>query len=163
MPFTPYHAGPSGLIALLFRRWLDIPVFLLVNVAVDIEVLVMMAIGTGWRIHMYGHTFLGGAAAGILTALVLYPVRHKLGRIMGFLKLPYRKSFRRMAVSGILGAWLHAILDAPYNWDVFIFWPSRARPLIRLAERAEIVMLCEICLLLAAVVYAIILFRTAKT
>jgi hypothetical protein len=37
MPFTPCHFGPSACIALPLNRWIDLPVFLLANVAIDIE------------------------------------------------------------------------------------------------------------------------------
>jgi len=48
MPFTPYHFGPSGFWGLAFRKWLDLPVFVLANVIVDIEVLVIWFFGLGW-------------------------------------------------------------------------------------------------------------------
>ena len=39
MPFTPYHVGPSGFVGLVFGKWIDLPVFVLANVIVDVEVL----------------------------------------------------------------------------------------------------------------------------
>ncbi len=39
MPFTPYHFGPSGFVGLVFGKWIDLPVFVLANVIVDVEVL----------------------------------------------------------------------------------------------------------------------------
>ena len=41
MPFTPYHFGPSGFVGLVFGKWIDLPVFVLANVIVDVEVLVV--------------------------------------------------------------------------------------------------------------------------
>ena len=39
MPVTPYHFGPNGLVGLLFKRWIDLPVVVLANVVIDMEVL----------------------------------------------------------------------------------------------------------------------------
>ncbi|MHC4299546.1 MAG: hypothetical protein ACYS7Y_19890 [Planctomycetota bacterium] len=36
MPFTPYHFGPSGCVGLILRKWIDVPVFVLTNVIIDI-------------------------------------------------------------------------------------------------------------------------------
>ena len=47
MPFTPYHFGPSGFAGLLFRRWVNVPVFIAANVLIDIEVLADRAIEKG--------------------------------------------------------------------------------------------------------------------
>ncbi|MHC4641289.1 MAG: hypothetical protein ACYS32_06565, partial [Planctomycetota bacterium] len=75
MPFTPYHFGPSGLIGLALRKWIDIPVFVLANVIVDIEVLIMVLLDVRYPIHRYTHTLLLGAAAGIIWALAAWPLR----------------------------------------------------------------------------------------
>ena len=42
MPFTPYHFGPHGCVGLVLKRYLDLPVFMLANVAVDLEPLAVM-------------------------------------------------------------------------------------------------------------------------
>ncbi len=44
MPFTPFHFGPSAVIALPLNRYIDIPTFLLANIAVDIEPI-------GWKFY----------------------------------------------------------------------------------------------------------------
>ena len=36
MPFTPYHFGSSGFVGLAFRKWLDVPIFVLANVIVGV-------------------------------------------------------------------------------------------------------------------------------
>lgn len=75
MPFTAYHFGPAGFFALLFKRWVDLPVFLLANIAIDIEVGIIMMFNLGtWR-HRYSHTFIGGILVGILLAVAAYPMR----------------------------------------------------------------------------------------
>ena len=78
MPITPYHFGPSGFVGLALRKWLDIPVFVLANVVVDIEVLVIRLLGLGWPAHRYSHTLLIGAVVGAIWGVAAYPLRHFL-------------------------------------------------------------------------------------
>ena len=82
MPFTPYHFGPSGFVGLVFRKWIDVPVFVLANVIVDIEVLVIMLFNLGWPRHRYCHTLLIGAAVGALWGVAAYPLRNLFKKIV---------------------------------------------------------------------------------
>jgi membrane-bound metal-dependent hydrolase YbcI (DUF457 family) len=147
MPVTPYHFGPSGFVALIFRKWLDIPVFILANIVIDVEVLV-----TGG--HRYAHTLLLGAVSGVLWGIAAYPLRHFFGKIMQILRLPYQAGFWKMVVSGVLGIWLHVVIDAIYHPDVRIFWPSRATPLWRLISQEQVKIACIGFLVAAVVLYA---------
>src|SRR4030042_3582757 len=153
MPFTPYHFGPSGFLGLAFRKWVDVPVFVLANVIVDIEVLVIKLLGVEWP-HRYVHTLLLGAIAGALWGIAAYPLRHLFEKIMQMLRIPYQTSLRKMVVSGVLGVWLHVLIDGIYHWDVRIFWPSKAKPLWRLISQEQVKMVCIGFLVAAAVVYA---------
>jgi len=115
MPVTPYHFGPSGLIGLAFRKRLDLPVFVLANVAVDVEVLLH---------HRYGHTLLVGALVGMVWGLAAYPLRGRFQKVMAALRLPYQTGLIKMIVSGILGAWCHVLIDGAYHINAKVFWPS---------------------------------------
>jgi membrane-bound metal-dependent hydrolase YbcI (DUF457 family) len=151
MPFTPYHFGPSGFIGLTFRKWIDLPVFVLVNVIVDLEVLVINILGFGWPFHRYFHTLLIGAAAGILWALAAWPLRNIFKMIMQILRIPYKPNLWKMLVSGVLGMWLHVVIDSIYHWDVHVFWPDKGRPLYRLITRQQLEALC-LAFFIAAIV-----------
>jgi len=135
MPFTPYHFGPSGFIGLVFRRWLDIPVFVLANVVVDIEVLVVMLFNLGWPRHRYCHTFLIGAAVGALWGLAAWPLRNLFKKLMKLLHIPYKTSLLKMVISGILGLWLHILIDGAYHFDVKILWPNETISLWKMIHR----------------------------
>lgn len=162
MPFTPYHFGPSGFIGLIFRKWLDIPVFVLANVIVDLEVLVITGFGLGWPIHRYIHTLLIGAAAGVVWATVAWPLRNLFKTIMQTLRIPYQTSFLKMLVSGVLGVWLHVVIDSIYHWDVRMFWPSKAKPLYKLAIRQHLHTICEVFLIAAIVLYILTVILSLK-
>lgn len=156
MPFTPYHFGPSGLLGLLFKKWLDIPVFILANVIIDIEVLIIRMLGLEWPYHRYCHTLLFGAALGILWGTAAYPLRNFFGKIMRAIRLPYQTGFWKMVVSGVLGVWFHVVIDSIYHWDVLMLWPRKARPWLKLLSDGQLKAVCIACFLAALVLYAFI-------
>jgi membrane-bound metal-dependent hydrolase YbcI (DUF457 family) len=168
MPITPYHFGPSGFIALAFRRWIDVPVFVLANVVVDIEVLVIRILHLGRPVHSYCHTFLIGAVVGVAWGLAAHPLRGVFKRLMDLIRIPYRTGLLKMLISGILGVWLHVLIDGVYHYDVRLFWPSKSISLWRTTQRRlgkeQIETLCLCFLLAAAVLYvfAVISFLREK-
>lgn len=158
MPVTPYHFGPSGFVGLVFRKWLDIPVFMLANVAVDVEVLIY----SSWPIHRHAHTLLIGAVVGILLGIVAYPLRHLFKIVMRFLFLEYKTTFLKMVISGILGVWLHVLIDALYHWDVRIFWPSKVRPFIGLLTQQQVKYISLAFFVPAVILYIFIVVSNLK-
>ncbi len=153
MPFTPYHFGPSGFIGLTLRKWIDVPVFVLANVIVDLEVLVVRLLGAGQPTHRYAHTLLLGTAVGIIWAVAAYPLRNLFKRLMQTLRIPYKPKFWKMLISGVLGVWLHVVIDAIYHPDVRLFWPGKARPLYALITRQQIQTLCLVFFIAAVVLW----------
>lgn len=108
------------------------PVFVLVNVVVDIEVIVIILLGLGDPVHRYAHTLLGGTVLGILCGLFSQPMRPLFSRWMQLLRLPYKTSLVKAVLTGILGIWLHVFIDALYHRDVRLGWPTDAIPLWRI-------------------------------
>jgi membrane-bound metal-dependent hydrolase YbcI (DUF457 family) len=162
VPFTPYHFGPSGFIGLALRKYIDIPVFVLANVIVDIEVLVIGLLGLGWPTHRYCHTLLVGAVVGAIWGIVAYPLRHFFEKIMQILRIPYQTGFWKMVVSGVLGVWLHVIIDAIYHWDVRMFWPSDAKPFWQLISQGQVKAMCVGFFFAALILYVIISISYVK-
>jgi len=166
MPFTPYHFGPSGFFGLLFRKWLDIPVFVLANVIVDIEVLVIRLLQLGYPKHRYCHTLLIGTAIGALWGIAAYPLRHFFERLMHIFNLPYEATIRKMVISGVLGVWLHILIDGAYHSDVKVLWPFRAASfwlmVHRLLDKGLIEDICVSFFLAAILLYAIVLASSTK-
>ncbi len=166
MPFTPYHFGPSGFVGLLLRKWIDFPVFMLANVVIDFEVLIT-------HHHAYGHTLLLGAAVGVLWGLAAYPLRGVFKRLMDFVRLPYKTGRFKMIASGILGVWLHVVIDAMVHYDVRLLWPNKKFILMRLITKPlsranmtltydRVELACLILLGLAAVVYIFVAISFVK-
>jgi hypothetical protein len=160
MPFTPYHFGPSGFVGLVFRKWIDIPVFVLANVIIDVEVLLIGVFRLGYPYHRYCHTLLVGAAVGALWGMAAYPLRGLFKKIMHTLRLSYETSFWKMAISGVLGAWMHVLIDGVYHHDAKVFWPNTTISLWKIArglmskQQGKIICLA---LCVAAVLYILLL------
>ncbi len=153
MAFTPYHFGPSGFIGLAFRKYIDIIVFMLANVLVDIEVLVVILLRHGRPYHHYLHTLLVGAILGIAGGIGMYPLRHLFKRIMQIIRLPYETSLRKMIISGVLGVWFHVLIDTVCHDETKLFWPCRTNPLGWLATEKQMEVIGTIFILATAVLY----------
>lgn len=139
----------------MLRRWIDIPAFILANVIVDIEVLVIAILGLGYPIHRYAHTLLIGAVVGAVWGALAYRAKPAFEWAMQQLRIPYKTGFWKMVISGVLGVWLHVFIDAIYHWDVRIFWPNRAIPLFRLISRGQLKVVCLALFAAAVILYAI--------
>jgi hypothetical protein len=172
MPFTPYHFGPSGFVGLLFRRWIDVPVFIAANVLIDIEVIADNYIQPGWPVHQvfHFHTLLVGGFAGAIFGLLVYYIstlRWCCEKSMSLIGLPGRATLLSMVLAGLLGAWLHVFIDSFYHYDIQIFWPYKDNTIFRwinggkwsnIANTQQQVMLwCRIFWGLALGLYAVFL------
>lgn len=124
---------------------------------VDAEVLVVMVFNLGWPRHRYCHTLLIGAAVGALWGVAAYPLRNLFKKIMYLFHIPYETSLPKMLISGILGFWLHILIDGAYHFDVKILWPNKTISLWRIAHRhlgqGKIEIICLIFFIAALVPY----------
>lgn len=159
MPITPYHFGPSGFVGLVFRKWIDVPVFILANIIVDVEVLVLGLTSLGAPYHRYCHTLLLGGVVGALWGAAAYPLRPVFKTLMQMLCIPYNPGRAKMMISGILGVWLHVLIDGAYHYDVTVFWPSQTASLwvtvMSHISAEQVKMICLVCFIAAIIPYAI--------
>jgi len=153
MPFTPYHFGPSACIALPLNKYIDIPVFILANVVVDLEPLVVILFGLNYPLHGLCHTFLIGTALGLVWGLLAYSARSFFKWLMQLFRLPYQTSTGKMVLSGILGIWLHVFFDAILYNEMRPFWPIASNPLYRVISYSVLYSVCEISCIAAVVIY----------
>jgi membrane-bound metal-dependent hydrolase YbcI (DUF457 family) len=153
VPFTPYHFGPNGFFGLVFRKWIDLPIFLLANVIIDIEVL----FAKDWPVHRlwHFHTFLVGGAVCAGFAIAMYPMRGLIKKIMRLFRLPYETSLWKMIFSGVLGAWFHVIIDSIYHYDVQPFWPKTRNTIwrMKLLTQEQVKLICVAFIVAAIVLY----------
>lgn len=153
MPFPAYHFGPISFFGLSLKRQLDIPVLLAAHFIIDVEVL----FADGWPVHRHWHfhTFLVGTLVGIAVAFIAFPFRRILEKIMAKVRLSYKTNLWKMVVSGILGIWLHVILDGFYHYDVQPFWPNPTNPFwqLRWVTQKQIVLICLAFWILSIMLY----------
>ena len=155
MPFTMYHFGPAGFVGLVLKKWVDLPVFLLANVAVDIEVPIIFALGLGWPHHRYCHTIIGGTAVGAALAIACFPVRGVFKKVMSVFRLTYNTTFTKMLIWSILGVWFHILIDSIDHWDVKPFWPYGKNPFWNIISDNHIKIICLLCWAAALVLLAV--------
>ncbi|HKX26864.1 MAG TPA: DUF4184 family protein [Blastocatellia bacterium] len=139
MPFTPYHLGLGALAKGVASKHCSLSAFAASQVVIDCETLYYL-LNNRPPIHRTLHTFVGGAAAGLLVALLLWAA----GRILFRLAPPFQKwlSTRRdlgseltgagCLAGGLLGGLSHPVLDGIMHPDVRPFLPwSASTPLLR--------------------------------
>jgi hypothetical protein len=92
MPFTPFHLGPALLLGLLLLRFIDFPTFLIANVIVDVEPLLVLVFGLDYPLHGFFHSFLGGAIVALVLTLVINRIRETVSPLLAFFRLEQRSS-----------------------------------------------------------------------
>ena len=158
MPFTPYHFGPHSCVALPLNRYIDFPIFLGANVIVDFEPLLALLYKLNYPLHGYCHTFLIGGLLGLIWAISAYPFRHLIGKAMSVLRLTYSPTLSKMAISGLLGVWMHVFFDAPLYYDIKPFYPLLANPLYDILSMNVVYIICELCFIPVVLIYIFLAF-----
>jgi membrane-bound metal-dependent hydrolase YbcI (DUF457 family) len=154
MPFTPYHFGPSALIGLPLKRRIDIPVFVLANVIVDLEPGAVMFFRLDYPLHGYLHTLIFGGLVGLVWGLAAYLLlKPAFKLLMRIFSLPYQPTLPKMMSSGLLGIWLHVFIDSFLYKDMNPFWPIAGNPLHAVIRYQTMFLICEASLVIAVVIY----------
>jgi hypothetical protein len=159
MPVTPFHFGPSALISLTLKRWIDISVFVLANVVIDFEPLAVMVFRLDYPLHGYFHTCLIGGMLGLLWGLIAYPLKPIWRFLMELVGLSYQPTLAKMMISGMLGIWLHVIIDSFLYQEMNPFFPVRGNPLHIAFRYSRVYSVCEASLIAAVVIYSWLALR----
>ena len=164
MPFTPFHFGPSACVSLPLKRYIDVPIFILANIAVDIEPLLVMTLGLPFPLHGIAHTLLGATLIGIGVGVAANSVKKHLNQIARtLLKLTYITSLKKYILSGILGCWFHILLDSPLYTDIKPLYPfSDTNPFLGITQGELMYTICVYSFLLVAAIYGSILIIKNK-
>ncbi len=117
------------------------------------EPLLVMTLNLNAPLHGYVHTFLIGGVIGALFAVTFYPLRGLIGAGMKALRLPYAPTLKKMVLSGILGAWMHILFDAPLYLDIKPFYPLQTNPLYGVLSPRAVYGICIISFLPALLLY----------
>lgn len=160
MPITPFHFGPSATLALSLKKYLGLPIFILANVVIDFEPLMVMIFHPNYPLHGFFHTFIGAIIIGSLWGIAAYFAKNFTAKMMKIFMLDYQINLKLAITSGILGFVFHIILDSIMHPDIKPFYPSSYNPLFRIISVHDLYFLCMIFFIPAFVLY---LFQTVKS
>ncbi|HWQ25811.1 MAG TPA: hypothetical protein VN367_03410 [Chlorobaculum sp.] len=158
MPATPYHFLPHSAVALALNRVIDWPTFLLANIFIDIQPLLVLTGLMGGPLHGLTHTYLFGGVIGVITGICSYQFLPIYTHIFNAVRFPYATNLQKMVLSGILGAWLHILTDSPIYSDIKPLYPETANPLYGLLNYQQMSQICLLFFPVAVVFY----YRNAK-
>jgi membrane-bound metal-dependent hydrolase YbcI (DUF457 family) len=155
MPFTPYHAGPNGLIGLVLYRWVNLPAIILVNIAMDLEPLVVIVFRINkYPEHGFIHSFGGALIIGLLFAVFYERIKKPIGAAMAAAGLKQGNSLLSIILGSILGSGIHVVLDSFMYRDIMPFYPSDYNPFYGVFTPSEVRILCLICAGISVLIYA---------
>ena len=157
MPLTPFHLGPGLLIGLLLLSFIDFPTFLVANVIVDVEPILVLFFDLDYPLHGFFHSFLGGTLVAFLLAAVMSKVRDSLSPLLSFFKLEQKSSFKNILLASLSGIYIHILLDSRMHRDIQPFYPWDFNPFLSSSALPGlwVHLLCVWCFMGAAVIYVI--------
>ena len=158
MPLTPFHLGPALLLGLIFLRFLDFPTFLVANVIVDVEpILVILLNPVDYPLHGFLHTFLGGTILAFPLAWVMNKIRGFLSPLLVFFKIEQESSFKKALLASLSGIYIHILLDSRMHLDIRPFYPFGFNPFLNrsMLVGLELHMLCVWAFIAGVVIYGI--------
>lgn len=144
MPFTPFHFGPGLLVGLLTLRWLDFPTILIASVLVDIRATFVFFDVIEGALHGPLHTLLGATLLSAILVGVMIPLRPTLDTVLVQLRIPQAASASRIMAGGIVGTWLHIILDAILYADMSPLAPLSGNPALGVVSVGTVYLCCII-------------------
>jgi membrane-bound metal-dependent hydrolase YbcI (DUF457 family) len=157
MPFTPFHLGPALCLGIPLRKYIHAPTFIVANVLLDIEPLLVLITGLNYPLHGYLHTFVAAIGVGIAFGLVMFFLERSMRPLYKGLQLEPEATFKKsqFIIAGVLGTMLHVLFDAPLYWDIKPFYPLTANPLYGSVSSLEIYLLSVWMGILGIILYSL--------
>jgi membrane-bound metal-dependent hydrolase YbcI (DUF457 family) len=131
MPFTPFHLGPALLFGLAFSVVFDLPTLLIASVIPDVEPFYIMYFRVSeYPLHGFFHSYLGSSILAVLVAVVVYPLRGLLNKIMAVFRISQKSSFKKMLFTSFIGVYSHVFLDSFLYDEMAPFYPLQGNPFL---------------------------------
>jgi len=164
MPLTPFHLGPALFLGLVFFSFLDFPTFLLANVIVDVEPMLVFLLDLDYPLHGFFHSFLGGTLAALLLAFIMMKIRGAFSGWLRFFKLEQEYSLKSILAASLSGVYIHILLDSRMHVDIKPFYPLDLNPFLGrgILVGFEVYTICIWMAILGVIVYGIKLFLTTR-
>jgi len=159
--------GPALFFGLALFTVFDLPTLLVASVIIDIEPFYVMYLNvSGYPLHGFLHSYLGASIMAILLALIIYPIRNKLNRIMLFLRVSQEFSFKKIVFTSFVGVFSHVFLDSFLYGEMNPFFPFEGNPFFNLTPISTIYVtvygFCAFLLLMSVPLYIYRISRSAK-
>jgi len=159
MPFTPFHFGPALFLGLALSIAFHLPTLLVASVIPDVEPFYIMYFQEESRLSLHGffHTYLGSSILAVLVALVIYPLRNWLNKIMLVFRISQKSSFKKILFTSFVGVYFHVFLDSFLYGEMVPFYPLQGNPFINVlsfyGSYSVIYGFCSITALLGIALY----------
>ena len=159
MPFTPFHLGPALCLGIPLRKYIHAPTFILANVLLDIEPLLVLITGLSYPLHGYLHTFVAAIGVGVAFGFVMFFFERTIHPLYRKLLLEPEATFKKshFIIAGVLGTMLHVLFDSPLYWDIKPFYPLTVNPLYGSVSSLEIYLLSVWMGILGIIFYLLLL------
>jgi hypothetical protein len=163
MPFTPFHLGPALSLGLPLRKYIHAPTFIVANVAVDIEPLLVLLLRLNYPLHGYLHTFLLSFFFGLAIGFAMFHLEKFLHPLYKTLLLTPNgmSGMKAFIVAGAFGAMLHVLFDSPLYTEIQPFFPITTNPLYNSVSSSDIYSGCVWLGILGLIFYAILVLSHA--
>lgn len=165
MPFTLFHLGPALGFGLPFRTYFHAPTFLLANILVDVEPLLVLFLGLNYPLHGYLHTFIIafflGLALGVMAFLSRGIMRPFYGKFL--LETKPDLKIKSFVVAGASGTMLHVLFDAPLYRDIKPFYPLVTNPLLGSVSSINVYSLSALIGVFGLAFYAAMLMSSRRS
>jgi hypothetical protein len=144
LPFMPFHFGPALGFGFPLRKYMHAPTFILANVIINVEPILVLSLGLRYPLHGYLHTFLFASFGGLALGYVMFLLErflHPLYKVF-LLESDEAQNLKSFFVAGLLGTMLHVLLDSPLYGEMHPFFPSTINPLYNPALSLEVYSFC---------------------
>lgn len=132
MPFTLLHLGPALAFGVPLRKYVHLPTFIVANVILDAEPLLVILFRLQYPRHGYLHTFLLAIAVGLLLGYMMFKLEKPLKGFYSKLQLETNKNLplKSFFIAGVSGTALHVFFDALLYSEMHPFFPLLTNPFL---------------------------------
>lgn len=165
MPFTTYHLGSALLVGYILRRKVCWVTLLICSAfVVDIEPVAVLFTGIRGDIHGHAHSFLASVSLGALVGYALYLARGYVRRLFTDLGLyDCCDSLRPHVLGGIVGWFIHVLMDAPIYSDIKPFRPFSVNLLYAPQYSVELYAIYGLLFFAGSTIYLVYLYKITSS
>ncbi|TFF63567.1 MAG: hypothetical protein EU521_01155 [Promethearchaeota archaeon] len=163
MPFTPFHLGPALVLGIILLSIIDFPTFLIANIIVDLEPIIILLFNLDLPLHGFFHSFLGGLVLTLPLFITMSFIRKYLDPIMEIFKIKQKISYSKILFASILGSSLHILLDSMIYVDMKPFYPLNSNNLLFLFGPNTYTYIIVFCVLSFSLFFLIYIIKVIKS